>query len=100
MVGRLAAPLDFSGMAGQTEYLLAVKQQYQKLQASWLTPVEIFQPHYGRAFASCILQRWRRLAPQRPQGQPLPLHIYELGGGTGTLARNILVSSMTECVSE
>ena len=110
MVGSLRAPLDFRSLAGQTQYLQAVQQQYKELQASWLTPVEIFQPHYGRAKAACILQRWRQLQQQQlslaaaaaaggggvqheqQQQLPLrPLRIFEIGGGTGTLARNILV---------
>ncbi|EFN53988.1 hypothetical protein CHLNCDRAFT_25175, partial [Chlorella variabilis] len=86
VVGSLAAPLDFRRLAGQMQYLQAVQEQYRQLQASWLTPVEIFQPHYGRAVAACILHRWRQLAAAAPP----PLLIYEIGGGTGTLARNIL----------
>ncbi len=34
------------------------QQLYKDLQASWLTPVEIFQPHYGQAIANAVLQRW------------------------------------------
>ena len=130
MVGSLAAPLDFRRLAGQMQYLQAVQEQYRQLQASWLTPVEIFQPHYGRAVAACILHRWRQLVAQqaqqehygqqqqaaqqkqqrqqlvaqqqeerRPSAQqaaaaPPPLLIYEIGGGTGTLARNILVRTL------
>ena len=60
MVGSPSAPLDFPRMSGHTAYLQAVQSQYAALQASWLTPVEIFQPHYGRAIAACILQRWQQ----------------------------------------
>lgn len=44
---------------------------YRELQTSWLTPVEIFQPHYGRAIASCILQRWNEQVAGRRRW-PLP----------------------------
>jgi hypothetical protein len=108
VVGSLRAPLDFRSLAGQTQYLQAVQQQYTELQASWLTPVEIFQPHYGRAIAACILQRWQQqteaaagaaaggtlqqVQQERQHAEQLPLlQIFEIGGGTGTLARNILV---------
>jgi hypothetical protein len=105
VVGSLRAPLDFRSLAGQTEYLQAVQQQYKELQASWLTPVEIFQPHYGRAIAAYILQRWQQQTVAAAAGGTLqqvqqeeqreeqlqPLRIFEIGGGTGTLARNILV---------
>ena len=61
-------------------------------QASWLTPVEIFHPHYARGIAACILQRWQALAAAKGlSGAEPPLTIYEIGGGTGTLARDILV---------
>ena len=67
-------------------------------QVSWLTPVEIFQPHYGRVIARRILARWQQLQQQQQQAggaEPPPqqqqlLRIYELGGGTGTLALNVL----------
>ncbi len=53
-------------------------------QESWLTPAEVFQPHYGAALARYIQQQARTCQSN--------IHINELGGGTGTLARNILVS--------
>lgn len=92
-MGSPPAPLDFCSLQGQTDYLLAVQALYRQLQASWLTPVEILQPHYGRALAACILQRWReQVAGAAAAGLPEPpLLIYEVGGGTGTLARNMLV---------
>ncbi len=55
---RLKVPPPPLTPAGQTQYLQAVREVYRQLQASWLTPVEILQPHYGRAIASCILRRW------------------------------------------
>lgn len=35
---------------------------YRELQVSWLTPVEIFQPHYGRAIGNAVLSRWNEQA--------------------------------------
>ncbi|PRW05767.1 S-adenosyl-L-methionine-dependent methyltransferase [Chlorella sorokiniana] len=92
VVGTLRQPLNFSSFAGQTEYLMAVQNLYKELQASWLTPVEIFQPHYGQAIANAVLQRWNEQAADAvAAGRPEPpLRIYEIGGGTGTLALNIL----------
>lgn len=52
-------------------------------QVSWLTPSEIFTPHYGKAIASHILEVHRK------EGQKA-LQIFELGAGTGTLALDIL----------
>ncbi|KAL4452506.1 hypothetical protein ABPG75_008168 [Micractinium tetrahymenae] len=98
VVGSLQQPLDFASMDGQVEYLQAVQRVYRELQASWLTPVEILQPHYGRAIANCILQRWQEQtadALAAGDAEP-PLLIYEVGGGTGTLARNMLDWLRTE----
>lgn len=52
------------------------------MQVSWLTPAEIFQPHYGRAIATSITKK-------HPEKQPL--NIIEVGGGSGRLAKDILV---------
>ena len=54
------------------------------LQVAWLTPSEIFSPFYGRAVAMYMLQQHRAAASAQP------LQVYELGAGTGTLARDIL----------
>lgn len=53
------------------------------MQVSWLTPSEIFTPHYGQAVASHILQ-------EHSANQSESLQIFELGAGTGTLALDIL----------
>ena len=67
---------------------------------SWLTPVEVFQPWYARALAEYILQRHLQGAEAQSEGGPVawergtggekPLHIYEIGGGGGTCAANVL----------
>lgn len=53
------------------------------MQTAWLTPSELFTPHWGRAIASHIMQEHR-------QCSDTPLAIFELGAGTGTLAKDIL----------
>lgn len=52
-------------------------------QVAWLTPSEIFTPHYGAAVASCLLEDTRLRGKQ-------PLRVIEIGGGTGTLAKDVL----------
>lgn len=56
--------------------------KHHHLQVSWLTPAEIFQPHYGQAVTTAIMRN--RSAKQ-------PLNIIEIGGGSGRLAKDILV---------
>ena len=55
------------------------------MQASWLTPSEIFTPYYGRAIANFILDKHSQMAEPGSK-----LSIVEIGGGTGTLARDVL----------
>ena len=55
------------------------------MQTAWLTPAELFQPWYGQAVAKYILRHHSRTHPRAP------LSVIEVGGGHGTLARDILV---------
>ncbi|KAI9228981.1 MAG: S-adenosyl-L-methionine-dependent methyltransferase [Piptocephalis tieghemiana] len=51
----------------------------------WHTPTELFQPWYGYALAKYILTEYKlHTYPTHD------LHLYEMGGGNGTLALNIL----------
>ena len=59
-------------------------------QVSFLTPVELFTPWYGFILARHILEHRKHNLGQ--EGQPLV--IYEIGGGNGTLSRDILVRDM------
>lgn len=54
-------------------------------QTSWLTPSEIFTPFYGKAIANFILHKHSQMAEFGSK-----LNILEIGGGTGTLARDVL----------
>ncbi|KAJ3195513.1 hypothetical protein HDU83_003815 [Entophlyctis luteolus] len=49
----------------------------------WHTPTELFKPHYGNAIAAYIMKN-------HGSDNPVPLKIYEVGGGNGTLCKNIL----------
>jgi len=100
--------------------LAALSQRYQELKVAWLTPAEIFSPVsaygdtawlnvlaqqpsvrrcpvillilvvqvYGAAVAALISKEHRLSAPGEV------LNIIEIGGGTGTLAADILVRSV------
>jgi hypothetical protein len=56
--------------------------RYARLASQWLTPVEIFKPHYAAAIARYLLKE---------MDPGYPLTVYELGGGMGTCAAGILV---------
>ena len=65
-----------------------------ELKVAWLTPAEIFSPFYGAAIAAFI----REQHSLRAHGEKL--NIVEIGGGTGTLAADILArSTVAACVA-
>ena len=77
----------------KTGRLLELKMELKTVDAqeSWLTPAEVFQPYFGQALA--------RYIQQQAKSHQSAVHINELGGGTGTLARNILVMPTCSPVS-
>ena len=101
-VGAMSAPIPFHALLGQEDYARTLARRYDALASQWLTPVEIFKPHYARAVARHILRAHKAEldAPldddgekERRRGRRVgatPLRIYELGGGTGTCAAGIL----------
>eukprot|EP00897_Mesotaenium_endlicherianum_P005548 jgi/Mesen1/5020/ME000025S04412 len=88
VVASLDGAIGFSKLKGKSEYQQLLRDLYQQHDMSWLTPVEIFQPWYGRAVAEYILQHHHH--HRRKHDSSTPLQIYEIGGGTGTCALNVL----------
>jgi Putative S-adenosyl-L-methionine-dependent methyltransferase len=105
-VGFLNPPIDFSSLPNRAAYFAEVQRHYTALQVAWLTPVEIFSPHFGAAIANYLTTQhlFNRIFTSRSNkrtnlnvsshkindNNESPLVIYELGGGTGTLAKDIL----------
>lgn len=81
VVGRFQQPIEFKTFDDQNAYFSLVREKYRELGNSWLTPAEIFRPHYGNAFANYVAEQ--------ACGEE-KLIIYEIGGGTGTLALDML----------
>jgi hypothetical protein len=81
------APLEplihFGELRNQTEYIETLKKLYASQNQVWGTPVEIFQPYFAQAILNYILNKFEDKGTN-------PLLIYEIGGGTGTCALNIL----------
>lgn len=86
-IGSLETPIEFDQLEGKEEYYDAVAQEYDTLGTRWLTPTEIFSPHIGSTLASYITDR---VEEKKRQGWAGTLNIYEIGGGTGTLAKDAL----------
>ncbi|KAF8315395.1 DUF185-domain-containing protein [Clavulina sp. PMI_390] len=91
-------PLPFRGIRNTAEFDNAVARIYAEISSSqelmsrpsmdtqlWHTPVELFQPWYGQAIARCLASEY--LLKHFPYED---LIIYEMGGGNGTLALNVL----------
>ena len=100
-VGAMSRPIPFQALLGQEDYARTLARRYDALASQWLTPVEIFKPHYARAVARYILRAHREMDAsldddddderrRRRRVGKTPLRIYELGGGTGTCAAGIL----------
>lgn len=81
-VGFLEPPIDFRALPGRIAYLTELRSRYETLGVSWLTPVEIFSPHFGAAVANHVCSNLHK--------ENSNLVIYEIGGGTGTLAKDVL----------
>ena len=72
VVQRVQQPLPFRSFRDEHAYRQALADLYAKSDRAWLTPVEIFQPHYADAMARSMLGRHRRL-----YGASEPLQILE-----------------------
>ncbi|KAG7380070.1 hypothetical protein PHYPSEUDO_007816 [Phytophthora pseudosyringae] len=73
--------IDFGNLWGAGEYRNVVAQLYRESPEAWLTPVEVFAPHYSQALARYMLS-----SPFFRQ----ELEIFEIGGGSGSNALHIL----------
>ena len=85
-VGVIAEPIAFASLLGADDYANALDVRYRRLAKQWLTPVEIFKPHYAEAVARYVLHRYR----EEDEKQGYPLRVYEIGGGAGTHAAGFL----------
>mmetsp|Transcript_22774 Transcript_22774/g.70750 ORF Transcript_22774/g.70750 Transcript_22774/m.70750 type:complete len:157 (-) Transcript_22774:86-556(-) len=68
VVGAMPSPIDFRNLTGRSHYLQEVSLMYKQLDASWLTPAEIFQPWYSASIAEHILRQHAARGGQR--GEP------------------------------
>ncbi|KAL0486025.1 NADH dehydrogenase [ubiquinone] complex I, assembly factor 7 [Acrasis kona] len=73
--------LDFSRIEDEVDYVECLHDLYSNGRHAWGTPVELYQPWYGRAIADYIINT---------RDADKPLIIYEIGGGNGTCALSVL----------
>ena len=80
--------LPFSSLSSRDDYYRQLSSLYNQFDECWLTPVELFKPHYAQSIARWILQQEQH-QPDDQQTSPT-LRIVEVGGGNGTCAAGIL----------
>ncbi|KAH3671370.1 hypothetical protein WICMUC_004667 [Wickerhamomyces mucosus] len=88
----LGESFDYNNINDIDEFIRIWSTKYEKYSTKskdnlqlWHTPSELFQPFYGEALARYILVNYKlNLYPYDD------LVIYEIGGGNGTLMKNIL----------
>ena len=81
-------PLNFSSLWGQWHWMRLYRRLYKETHGQWLTPVELFQPHFSQVIANYIIscsQKYSNVDDNRG-----PVDIVELGGGRGTNARHVM----------
>lgn len=76
--------IKLSSLLGKWHWLYVYGRMYKEQQGQWLTPVELFRPHYSNIFANFVAES------TKSRNDSEPLHIVELGGGTSTNASCIL----------
>lgn len=76
--------IRLSSLWGEWHWRRVYRRLYKEQEGQWLTPVELFRPHYSNVLANFVAKTIR------DSGASEQVHIVELGGGRGTNASNIL----------
>jgi len=66
------ASLPFHLMADKEEYTETLAQKWTQLGKQWLTPVEIFKPHYANAIARYLIEETKKNRNSRRRYIELP----------------------------
>jgi hypothetical protein len=86
-----AASANLSSLLGEWHWRRLLRRFYEEREGHWLTPVELFQPHFSHALGDFCC----RAVDTRVDGHLHQLEIVELGGGQGTNA-NLILSYLQE----
>lgn len=76
--------INFKKILGHWHWQRIFDALYKKQEGQWLTPVEIFNPHYSKVIANFIAKEARNI------DYGGAIEVVELGGGRGTNAKCIL----------
>jgi SAM-dependent MidA family methyltransferase len=79
----------FSSLLGEWHWRYVFRKMYEGRQGHWLTPVELFQPHYSHVLGNfCARQQQQQSSSS--SSSSLGFEIVELGCGRGTNADLLL----------
>ena len=81
--------LPFATLGSRDAYYHRLGALYSEFDDCWLTPVELFKPHYAHSIARWIQQQEQQQQSDNEHGTDT-LRIVEVGGGNGTCAAGIL----------
>ena len=75
---------NLSSLLGEWQWRRLFRKLYEQREGHWLTPVEIFRPHYSNILANFVAET------VADNSIPSAIDIVEIGGGRGTNASLIL----------
>jgi len=75
---------QLSSLWGEWHWLRVYGKMYREQEGQWLTPVELFRPHFSNILANFVAETTHQQSPSSN------IDIVELGGGRGTNANGIL----------
>jgi hypothetical protein len=78
---------NLSSLLGEWHWRRVFRKLYEEREGHWLTPVELFRPHYSHILAD--------FCASTVDDSHSPIEIVELGGGRGTNA-NLMLSYLQE----
>ena len=80
--------IPFSSLMGEWHWKQTYRRLYNEQNGQWLTPSELFTPHYSNIMANFISTSMS--TNQFSNGNDVGFEIVELGGGRGTNAKALL----------
>ena len=85
--------IPFNSLKNQTEYNEYLTKAYmeqsktEKFFQLWHTPSELFRPWYGQGIGKFLIRKYKECSISKNN---MPLVIYEIGPGNGTLCEDVL----------
>ncbi|KAL9191539.1 hypothetical protein ACHAXT_001245 [Thalassiosira profunda] len=91
--------IDFSSLLNEWHWKRTYRRVYEAQQGQWLTPVELFCPHYSNILANFVSQSMETTLHNLHRYDNGVFDVVELGGGRGTNA-NALLDHLRNCHPE